>query len=171
MKQAHENTLMLIFIIITIIIIIVTTIIVYCRLFFGTPCSILYSINSISSPKLTFKSWILTSEKSSTSCPNRGEGGNLDKIQKNSRLFVSQSLYTQHTAQGANKPTPLCILCEYFLYSSDPSQFCVVETIWSSHWTSIFVESHAIYQKPAKPFQKTYWNSVTVVQILPERGC
>ena len=40
MKQAHKNTLMLIFkiIIIIIIIIIVVIIIVYCRLFFGTPC-------------------------------------------------------------------------------------------------------------------------------------
>ena len=34
MKQAHENTILLIFIIITIIIIII----VFCRLFFGTPC-------------------------------------------------------------------------------------------------------------------------------------
>ena len=37
-------------------------------------CSILYNIYSIFSSKLTFKSWILTSEKSCTSCPNWGEG-------------------------------------------------------------------------------------------------
>ena len=36
--------------------------------------SILYSIYSIFSPKLTSKSWILTSEKSCTSCPNWREG-------------------------------------------------------------------------------------------------
>ena len=40
MKQAHENTLMLIYIIIIITINIVIRIIVYCRLFFGTPCII-----------------------------------------------------------------------------------------------------------------------------------
>ena len=33
-----------------------------------------YSINSILNPKLTFKSWISTSEKRFTSCPNWGEG-------------------------------------------------------------------------------------------------
>ena len=33
-----------------------------------------YIVISIFSPKLTFKSWILTSEKSFTSCPNGGGG-------------------------------------------------------------------------------------------------
>ena len=37
--------------------------------------SILYSIYSIFSSKLTFKSWILTSEKRGPSCPNSGHGG------------------------------------------------------------------------------------------------
>ena len=50
-------------------------------------------MSSIFSPDLTFKSWILTSEKSFTSCPNGGGGGggeelgNLDKIQKNSSFL------------------------------------------------------------------------------------
>ena len=39
--------------------------------------SILYSIHSIFSSKLTFKSWILTSEKKGASCPNWGQGGGL----------------------------------------------------------------------------------------------
>ena len=37
--------------------------------------SILYSIYSILSSKLTFKSWISTSEKRGPSCPNWGHGG------------------------------------------------------------------------------------------------
>ena len=37
--------------------------------------SILYSIYSSFSSKLTFKSWILTSEKKGPSCPNWGQGG------------------------------------------------------------------------------------------------
>ena len=50
-------------------------------------CSISYSIYSIFSSKLSFKSWILMWEKS---CPNFGEGGGggkLHKIQKNSSFF------------------------------------------------------------------------------------
>ena len=38
-------------------------------------CSILYSIYSILSSKLIFKSWISTSEKRGPSCPNSGHGG------------------------------------------------------------------------------------------------
>ena len=45
MKQAHKNTLMLIFIIIIIIIIIVIIIFVYCRLFLGHP--VFDSVNHI----------------------------------------------------------------------------------------------------------------------------
>ena len=41
-----------------------------------------FSKSSIFSLKLNFKPWISTLGKSCTSCPNWGEGGNLDKIQK-----------------------------------------------------------------------------------------
>ena len=54
--------------------------------------SISYSTYSIFSPKLSFKSWISTLEKSCTSCPNWREWGwgNLDKIQKKNSFFSGE---------------------------------------------------------------------------------
>ena len=53
--------------------------------------SILYSIYSIFSSKLTFKSWILTSEKKGPSCPNWGkEGGYVIRaMPERKRFFFS----------------------------------------------------------------------------------
>ena len=51
----------------------------------------IYSIYRIFSPKLSYKYWILTSEKSFTRCPNWG-GGNLDKIQKKAVFLKRMSL-------------------------------------------------------------------------------
>ena len=63
--------------------------------------SILHSIYSICSSRHTFKSWIWTSEKSCTSCPNWGVGGEViwTKSKRTAVFFVSPSLISAFTKQ------------------------------------------------------------------------
>ena len=66
---------------------------------------------SISSPKLTCKSWISTSEKSCTCCPNWREGVNSGNARKNAffstgeRLFKNNKLSEKHIEEKTNNRT------------------------------------------------------------------
>ena len=84
--------------------------------------SILYSIYSIFSSKLTFKSWILTSEKKGPSCPNWGDGGgggNLGNARKKT-FFVIRSV----PLPGIVQPLVFC------LYISCRDSKRVLVSIW-----------------------------------------
>ena len=73
--------------------------------------SISYRIYSIFSSKLTFKSWILASEKRGPSCQNWGHGGGLRNSGKRKRFFFNWSL-------PLGEPPPINVFLEW-----RPNQF------------------------------------------------